>query len=178
MLDPEEREVLEQVADLATVEDFIAEYVEEIERKSKHGKAWKKVYAFSQFAAPVLDVFKQANLSPECSVALGLLGLLLIQVRQMISKPSKPSSNVMLMWQAQPLNNKSDIEDRLEAELSQITRMISQVKFSQNMIPSSEIDTEVEGICAAIIDFLLHALQYQKKWGIGECRALRRTLED
>lgn len=170
--------MLERVKDLATVEDFIAEYVEEMERKSKHGKVWKKVYAFSQFAAPVLDVFKQANLSPECSIALGLVGLLLIQVRQMIPKPSKPSSTAMLMWQLQPLNNKSDIEDRLEAELSQITSVISQVKFSQNTIPSPEIDTEVEGICAAIIDFLLHALQYQKKWGIGECRALRTTLED
>jgi hypothetical protein len=64
------------------------------------------------------------------------------------------------------LNNKSEIEDRLETEINQLKDIISQVKFSKNNIQTPEIDFEVQGLCAAIIDFLFHALHYQKKWGI------------
>ncbi len=64
------------------------------------------------------------------------------------------------------MNNKSEIEDRLETEISQLTEILSQVKFSKSNIATQEIDFEVQGLCAAIIDFLVHALQYQKKWGI------------
>ncbi|MCJ1389643.1 hypothetical protein MMC18_002500 [Xylographa bjoerkii] len=142
--DSEEKQVLDQVRDIATVEAFMTQYLEEIDKKKKHNKIWKKVYTFSQFAGPVLDIFKQANFSIECSIALGLVGLLLIQ----------------------PLNNKSEIEDKLEYETEQLKDIISQVKFSKSTIPTPEIESEVQGLCAAIIDFLLHALQYQKKWGI------------
>ena len=60
----------------------MSQYVEEIGKTQRHNKAWKKVYAFLQFARPVLEVFRQANFTPECSIALGLVGLLLIQVRR------------------------------------------------------------------------------------------------
>jgi hypothetical protein len=30
------------------------------------------------------------------------------------------------------------------------------------------MESETQGLCGAIIDFLVHALRYQKKWGIGE----------
>jgi len=30
------------------------------------------------------------------------------------------------------------------------------------------MEAEIQGLCAAIIDFLVHALRYQKKWGIGK----------
>jgi hypothetical protein len=41
------------------------------------------------------------------------------------------------------------------------------VKFSNSIIQSPEISAEVQGLCAAIIDFLVHALNYQKKPGIS-----------
>jgi hypothetical protein len=66
----------------------------------------------------------------------------------------------------QPLNNKSEIEERLELEIGQLKDIISQVKFSNSMVQTPEINCEVQGLCAAIIDFLVHALHYQKKWGI------------
>lgn len=28
------------------------------------------------------------------------------------------------------------------------------------------MDVEIQGLCATIIDFLVHALQYQKKWSV------------
>lgn len=73
---------MEKSKSIEGVEEFIAEFVAEVDKKRHHNKSWKKVYAFSKFAGPVLDVFKQANFSPECSVALGLVGMLLIQVRR------------------------------------------------------------------------------------------------
>jgi hypothetical protein len=81
----EEKELLGEANSIDNIEKFLAEYVKELEKTQRHGKAWKKVYAFTQFAGPVLEVFKQANFTPECSIALGLIGLLLIQV-------SRPSS--------------------------------------------------------------------------------------
>jgi hypothetical protein len=77
----EENEIIEQSKTIEAVEDFIAQYIEEVDKKHHRDKTWKKVYAFSQFAGPVLEIFKQANFSPECSIALGLVGILLIQVR-------------------------------------------------------------------------------------------------
>jgi hypothetical protein len=77
----EEKEIIEQSKTIEAVEDFIAQYIAEVDKKHHHDKTWKKVYAFSQFASPVLEIFKQANFSPECSIALGLVGMLLIQVR-------------------------------------------------------------------------------------------------
>jgi hypothetical protein len=62
------------------VQEFIIQYVAEVEKRQHNTKVWKKVYAFSKFAGPVLDVFKEANFTPECSLALGLLSMLLIQV--------------------------------------------------------------------------------------------------
>ncbi|KUJ16654.1 uncharacterized protein LY89DRAFT_734748 [Mollisia scopiformis] len=142
----EESEILDQSQNIEMVREFIAQYVAEVDKRRQYSKTWGKVYAFSQFAGPVLDVFKQANFSPECSVALGLISLLLIQ----------------------PLNNKSDIEERLEKEIMQLKDIISQVEFSKSNIRTAEIDAEVQGLCGAIIDFLVHALQYQKKWGIAK----------
>jgi hypothetical protein len=66
------------------------------------------------------------------------------------------------------LNNKSEIEERLEVEIGQLKDIISQVKFSNSIMHSQEINTEVQGLCAAIIDFLVHALNYQKKPGISK----------
>lgn len=66
----------------------------------------------------------------------------------------------------QPLNNKSEIENRLEFEVNQLNDVLSQVKFTKTLIKTSEISTEIEGLCATIIDFLVHALKYQKKWSI------------
>jgi hypothetical protein len=66
----------------------------------------------------------------------------------------------------QPLNNKSEIEERLELEISQVKDIISQAKFSNSIIQAPEINSEVQGLCATIIDFLVHALHYRKKWGI------------
>jgi hypothetical protein len=74
----EEKEIIEQSKTIEAVEDFIALYIEEVDKKHQRDKTWKKVYAFSQFASPVLEIFKQANFSPECSIALGLIGILLI----------------------------------------------------------------------------------------------------
>lgn len=81
----EEKEIIEQSKTIEAVEDFIAQYIAEVNKKHYHDKTWKKVYAFSQFAGPVLEIFKQANFSPECSIALGLVGMLLIQVRNRLS---------------------------------------------------------------------------------------------
>jgi len=66
------------------------------------------------------------------------------------------------------LNNKSEIEERLEAEIGQLEQILSQVKFSKSNINTMEMNSEIQGLCAAIIDFLVHALHYQKKWGIGK----------
>ena len=140
----EEKELIEQANSIEAIEQFLSEYIKEIDKAQRHSKVWKKVYAFTQFAGPVLEVFKQANFTPECSIALGLVGLLLIQ----------------------PLNNKSEIEERPELEMGQLKDIISQVKSSNSMIQTPEIDSEVQGLCAAIIDFWMHALHYQKKWGI------------
>lgn len=71
----------------------------------------------------------------------------------------------------QPFNNKSEIEERLETEIGQLKDIISQVKFSTSVVPTPEMGAEIEGLSAAITDFLNHALQYQKKWCIGECQA-------
>lgn len=150
---PEEQEVLDQSNSIEGVQDFIAQYLAEVDKRN-HNKTWKKVYSFSRFAGPVLDVFRQANFSPECSLALGLVGLLLIQ----------------------PLNNKSEIEDKLEAQIGEIEGILSQVQFSKKNIHIVEIDIEIQGLCAAIIDFLLHALHYQKKSGIGEHSAYTQDL--
>ena len=78
----EEKEILEETKTIDGVAEFITQYVAEVDKKRHHNKTWKKVYAFSKFAGPVLEVFKQANFTPECSIALGLLGMLLIQVRR------------------------------------------------------------------------------------------------
>lgn len=88
-LSSEEKGILEQVQDFTTVESLIEHYVQEIGKRKNHSKMWRKVYAFTQFAGPVLEIFKQANLSPECSIALGLVGLLLIQVRSSKKDPEK-----------------------------------------------------------------------------------------
>lgn len=78
----EEKEIIKRSKTIEDVEDFIAQYIAEVDKKYHHDKTWKKkVYAFSEFAGPVLEIFKQANFSPECSLALGLIGMLLIQVR-------------------------------------------------------------------------------------------------
>jgi hypothetical protein len=53
-------------------------------------------------------------------------------------------------------------------EIGQLEDILSQVKFSRNNIHTAEINVEIQGLCSGIIDFLTHALQYQKKWGIGE----------
>jgi hypothetical protein len=53
-------------------------------------------------------------------------------------------------------------------EIGQLQDILSQVKFSKNNIHTPEMDIEIEGLCAAIIDFLMHALSYQKKWSFGE----------
>jgi hypothetical protein len=76
----EEKEICDESTTIESVEEFVTQYVAEVEMRQTRTKAWKKVYAFSQFAGPVLDLFKQANLTPECSIALGLVGMLLIQV--------------------------------------------------------------------------------------------------
>jgi hypothetical protein len=81
----EEKDIIEQSKTIESVEDFIAQYIAEVDKKHHNDKTWKKVYAFSQFAGPVLEIFKQANFSPECSIALGLIGMLLIQVRNCLS---------------------------------------------------------------------------------------------
>jgi hypothetical protein len=79
----EEKEVIDQSKTIEGVEEFIAQYVVEVNKKHYQDKAWKKVYAFSRFAGQVLELFKQVNFSPECSLALGLVGMLLIQVRKL-----------------------------------------------------------------------------------------------
>lgn len=53
-------------------------------------------------------------------------------------------------------------------EIGQLQDILSQVKFSKSNIHTPEIDVEIEGLCAAIIDFLMHALCYQKKWSLGK----------
>jgi hypothetical protein len=60
------------------------------------------------------------------------------------------------------------MENRLEIEIGQLQDILSQVKFSKNNIHTAEIDVEIQGLFAAIIDFLMHALYYQKKSGISE----------
>jgi hypothetical protein len=77
----EEKEIIAKLQDLEAVEDFVRRYSTEVEKRQGHTKVWKKVYKFTQFVGPVLEVFKQANFTPECSIALGLIGLLLVQVR-------------------------------------------------------------------------------------------------
>ena len=76
----EEKEICDESTTIEGVEEFIEQYVAEVEKRQKRTKAWQKVYAFSKFAGPVLALFKEANISPECSIALGLVGMLLIQV--------------------------------------------------------------------------------------------------
>lgn len=75
-----------------------------------------------------------------------------------------------------PPNNKCEIEDRLEIEINQFQDILSQVKFSKSNIHTPEIDAEIQGLCAAIIDFLVHALNYQKKRGIGTSNLSRPSL--
>jgi hypothetical protein len=79
-LNNQERQVVTNVLNLDVAENFVSQYVEAYKQIDSGKKGWRKVYAVSRFAKPVLDVFKQANFSPECSVALGLVGLLLVQV--------------------------------------------------------------------------------------------------
>lgn len=136
--------MIEQANSIEAIEQFLSEYIKEIDKAQRHSKVWKKIYAFTQFAGPVLEVFKQAKFTPECLIALGLVGLLLIQ----------------------PLNNKSEIGERPELEMGQLKDIISQVKSSNSMIQTPDIDSEAQGLCVAIIDFWVHALHYQKKWGI------------
>lgn len=78
--------MLVQANSIDAIEQFLSDYVKEVEKSQRHSKVWKKVYAFTQFAGPVLEVFKQANFTPECSIALGLVGLLLIQVSTIFSR--------------------------------------------------------------------------------------------
>ena len=41
------------------------------------------------------------------------------------------------------------------------------------MNESAEIATEADGLCAAVIDFLIHALHYQKKSSLGMLRSVK-----
>lgn len=79
------------------------------------------MYAFTHFADLVLEVFKQANFTPECSIAIGLVGLLLIQVCQPSSWEWIPLTSIVL----RPLNYKSETEERLELEIGQLADIIS-----------------------------------------------------
>lgn len=76
----EEKEILRETKTVEDAEEIISCYVQEMTKVGSKSRIWKKVHAIAKFAAPVLEVFKQANFSPECSLAIGLVGLLLIQV--------------------------------------------------------------------------------------------------
>ena len=157
---PEEEEMRAQATTVEDTQDIIDSYVAEIDKIGSNSKIWKKVHAFAEFARPVLHVFQQANFTPEVSLALGLVGMLLIQGG--ILEPHRFSNTNRI----QPLNSKSEIEEMLESEINQLGEILSQVKFNNTFIKTLAIGDEIQGLSAAIVDFLVHSLKYQKKLGI------------
>ena len=87
-LDSQELKVLNNISSLDAAQHFVSQYAAAYKETGLARKGWKKVYAVSRFVGPVLDIFKQASFSPECSIALGLVGLLLIQVRCAYKSPN------------------------------------------------------------------------------------------
>ena len=51
--------------------------------------------------------------------------------------------------------------------MGQLTDILAQAQFSQSMVDSAQIATEADGLCASVVDFLVHALHYQKKSSLG-----------